>query len=88
MINGDYHVKYCVRNSLDKTKCIYSKLLTGNITKTCDRMHVDVILPCIQPGGHYAEWITFPVNWNADFVSHLLYNILLSVALQQKYSMP
>ncbi len=24
MISGDYHVKYCVRNSLDKTKCIYS----------------------------------------------------------------
>ena len=24
MISGDYHVEYCVRNSLDKTKCIYS----------------------------------------------------------------
>ncbi len=27
MISGDYHVKYCVRNSLDKFKCIYVALL-------------------------------------------------------------
>ncbi len=26
MISGDYHVKYHVRNSLEKTKCIYSRI--------------------------------------------------------------
>ncbi len=27
VISDDSHVKYCVRNSLDKTKCIYATLL-------------------------------------------------------------
>ncbi len=27
MISGDYHVQYCVRNSLDNTKCIYATLV-------------------------------------------------------------
>ncbi len=50
MVSGDYRVVCCVRNSLDKTKCIYK---VADLYYPCyEEVNVQLIMPSYQLAEH------------------------------------